>query len=154
MLVAYYKGGENPFGSTHSLDANPFDDPVPPPQVDPSHAARLEEIAQRERDLERRESELTQKADHIRRHGRNNFPPCKFFFHRAYNDLTQQYLDFPLIFHSIPDEIPEASRPLVTRLFQLWLVLAGTLLLNMIACIFILVAGASSGGSDLGSSIG
>jgi hypothetical protein len=153
LFIAYYKGGENPFGSTHSLDANPFDDPAPPPQVDPSHAARLEEIAQRERDLERREQELTQKADHIRRHGRNNFPPCKFIYHLYFN-LTQFSLDFPLIYHSIPDEIPEASRPLITRLFQLWLVLAATLLLNMIACIFILVAGASSGGSDLGSSIG
>ena len=64
---------ENPFASTHSLDTNPFDDPAP----GPTHAARMEELAQRERDLERRETELTQKADHIKRHGRNNFPPCK-----------------------------------------------------------------------------
>ena len=64
---------ENPFASTHSLDTNPFDDPGP----DPAQAARMEELAQRERDLERREAELTQKADHIKRHGRNNFPPCK-----------------------------------------------------------------------------
>ena len=64
---------ENPFSSTHSLDTNPFDDPTP----DPAHVARMEELAQRERDLERRETELAQKADHIKRHGRNNFPPCK-----------------------------------------------------------------------------
>jgi len=126
---------ENPFGSSHSLDANPFDDPTQ--TEDSSYAARLDEINQRERELERREQELTQKADHIRRHGRSNFPPF-----------------FPLIYHSISDEIPEASRPLITRLFQLWLVLIATLIMNMIACIFILVAGSSNGGSDLGSSIG
>ncbi|KAK7693514.1 hypothetical protein QCA50_003082 [Cerrena zonata] len=135
---------ENPFASTHSLDANPFDDPStsyasnnPNAQAQVDHATRLEEISRRERDLERREQELASKSEHIRKHGRNNWP---FFF--------------PLIFHSIPDEIPEASRPLVTRLYQLWLVLAGALLINMVACIFLLISGASGGGSDLGSSIG
>jgi hypothetical protein len=61
---------------------------------------------------------------------------------------------YPLIYHSISEEIPEASRPLVTRLYQLWLVLLATLLINMLACIFVLVAGASDGGKDLGGSIG
>jgi hypothetical protein len=61
---------------------------------------------------------------------------------------------FPLIFHSIADEIPEASRPLITRLYQLWLVLVLTLIINMVACIFILLAGAAEGGRDLGASIG
>ncbi|PPQ72595.1 hypothetical protein CVT26_003698, partial [Gymnopilus dilepis] len=61
---------------------------------------------------------------------------------------------FPLIFHSIPDEIPEAHRPLITRLYQLWLVLLGTLIVNMVACIFILTAGSASGGGDLGASLG
>jgi len=60
---------------------------------------------------------------------------------------------FPLIFHSIKDEIPQASQPLITRLYQLWLVLFGTLIVNMVACIFILTAGAGNGGSDLGSGI-
>lgn len=136
---------ENPFASTHSLDANPFDDPVPLSEhaspglsyPSPQHAARLEELSQRERDLERREAELTQKAEHIRRFGRNNWPPF-----------------YPLIFHSIPDEIPEPQRPLITRLYQLWFVLLGTLVINMIACIFILTSGSTGGASDLGSSIG
>ncbi|KDR81661.1 hypothetical protein GALMADRAFT_239750 [Galerina marginata CBS 339.88] len=126
---------QNPFASSHSLDTNPFDDPAP--QQSASAAARLEEIRRREQDLERRETELNNKAEHIRRHGRNNFPPF-----------------FPLIFHSIKDEIPEASRPLITRLFQLWLVLLGTLIINMVACIFILTAGSDGGGSDLGGSLG
>ncbi|THH26466.1 hypothetical protein EUX98_g7726 [Antrodiella citrinella] len=135
---------ENPFASTHSLDANPFDDPSPlsstskfPPGSTDDHAVRLEELNRRETELARRETELGQKADYIRKHGRNNWP---FFF--------------PLIFHSIQDEIPEASRPLITRLYQLWLVLAATMIMNLIACIFILIAGASGGGSDVGSSIG
>lgn len=63
-------------------------------------------------------------------------------------------LVFPLIYHSIKDEIPEASRPLITRLYQLWLVLFLTLIINMIACIFVLLAGSSDGGKDLGASIG
>ncbi|KAJ3498553.1 hypothetical protein NLJ89_g10204 [Agrocybe chaxingu] len=125
----------NPFASTHSLDTNPFDDP--PQRSSPAADARLEEIRRREQDLARREAELNNKAEHIRRHGRNNFPPF-----------------FPLIFHSIPDEIPEASRPLITRLFQLWLVLGATTVVNLVACIIALISGSSTGGADLGGSIG
>ena len=61
---------------------------------------------------------------------------------------------FPLIFHSIKDEIPDASRPLITRLYQLWLLLFATLIINMVACIFILLAGVEDGARDLGASIG
>lgn len=71
----YTANYSNPFASTHSLDANPFDDP--PPQPSATEAARLEELRRREQDLERRETELTKKAEHIRRHGRNNWPPCE-----------------------------------------------------------------------------
>ncbi|RDX56743.1 scamp-domain-containing protein [Polyporus arcularius HHB13444] len=126
---------ENPFASSHSLDTNPFDDPTN--NQPPADAARLEELRQREADLERRERELAQKSEHIRQHGRNNWPPF-----------------YPIIFHSIQDEIPQASQPLITRLYQLWLVLVGTLIVNMVACICILASGAANGGSDLGSSIG
>lgn len=70
---------QNPFASTHSLDTNPFDDPPQrPAAASPNAAARLEEIRRREADLERRESELNNRADHIRKHGRNNFPPCSY----------------------------------------------------------------------------
>jgi secretory carrier-associated membrane protein len=61
---------------------------------------------------------------------------------------------YPLIYHAISEEIPDASRPLITRLYQLWLVLLGTLIINMVACIFLLIAGSSDGGKDLGASIG
>ncbi|EKM82633.1 hypothetical protein AGABI1DRAFT_34378, partial [Agaricus bisporus var. burnettii JB137-S8] len=97
---------------------------------------RLEDIQRREAELERRETELHQKAEHIRKHGRNNWP---FFY--------------PLIFHSIQDEIPEPSRFLITRLYHLWLVLLLTLILNFVACLFVFFAD-NSQGSDLGASIG
>ena len=64
---------QNPFASSHSLDTNPFDDPSPTLTAEAQH---LEQLQQRERDLERREQDLNAKADHIRRHGRNNWPPC------------------------------------------------------------------------------
>ncbi|KAF8910977.1 scamp-domain-containing protein [Gymnopilus junonius] len=129
---------ENPFASTHSLDTNPFDDPVPQQSAQPATSARLEEIRRREQDLERREAELNNKAEHIRR----------------MEGIISPLAIFPLIFHSIQDEIPETSRPLITRLYQLWLVLLATLIVNMVACIFILISGAESGGGDLGASLG
>lgn len=114
----------------------------------------MEELRQREADLERRERELNQKAEHIRKFGRNNWPPCPSFLLSFVKRLTLPHVVYPLIFHSIKEEIPDVSQPLITRLYQLWLVLAGTLIINMVACIFILTAGQSGGGSDLGSSIG
>jgi secretory carrier-associated membrane protein len=71
-----------------------------------------------------------------------------------FNLLAYSFLVLPLIFHSIQDEIPEASRPLITRLYQLWLILLLTLVINMLACIFILTAGAADGARDVGASIG
>ncbi|KAJ3869974.1 scamp family-domain-containing protein [Lentinula novae-zelandiae] len=124
---------ENPFASSHSLDTNPFEDPA----TSQADAARLESIRQREADLERRQRDLDQREQQLQHHGKNNWP---FFF--------------PLIYHDISVEIPEASRPLINRLYQLWLVLLGTLVLNMIACIFILIAGSSDGGRDVGAAIG
>lgn len=146
---------QNPFASTHSLDTNPFEDPVPLAGRD-AQASRAETLEQRERDLERRERELNQKAEHIRVHGRNNWPPCATHSSlHSYTALSSKpCVVYPLIFHSIAEEIPEASRPLITRLYQLWLVLLLTLIINMVACIFVLLAGSSDGGRDLGASIG
>ena len=97
---------------------------------------RAADLERRERDLEARERALGERAEHIRKHGRNNFPPF-----------------FPLIYHSIPDEIPEPSRPLITRLFQLWLVLAATLIFNLVACIVLVVSGQGDGVRDLSGAI-
>jgi hypothetical protein len=65
---------QDPFTSSHSLDTNPFDDP--PQWSAPSVSASEADLRRREEDLERRETELRNKAEYIRRHGRNNFPPC------------------------------------------------------------------------------
>jgi len=122
---------ENPFASTHTLE-NPFDDPPPP-----SSTARTNDLAAREAELQRREQALKQREEHVQRHGRSNWPPF-----------------YPLIFHSIPDEIPEASRGMVNRLYQLWLVLLPTLVVNCIACLFLLTAGTRDGSRDFGGSLG
>jgi hypothetical protein len=42
---------------------------------------------------------------------------------------------YPLIYHSIPEEIPEASRGLMTRIYYLWLLLVATLAVNLVACV-------------------
>lgn len=71
---------DNPFASNQSLDMNPFDDPT-----SHSHGGatgngmqdRAEELNRRERELAAREAELTKKAEHIRVHGRNNWPFCE-----------------------------------------------------------------------------
>ncbi|CCA77985.1 related to secretory carrier-associated membrane protein 2 [Serendipita indica DSM 11827] len=132
---------ENPFASsTPSVVDNPFDDPTTATsafhQQEPgSAAARQAELDRRERELAAREAQLNQRADHIRKHGRNNFPPF-----------------FPLIFHSIKDEIPETHQETVTRIFQLWLVLEVTLIVNLVAMIFVKIAGGGDSG-DLGGAI-
>ncbi|TFK54770.1 scamp-domain-containing protein [Heliocybe sulcata] len=123
---------ENPFASTHSLEQNPFEDPTETHAQSNQYGTRMQELQQREQELQRREQELNQRAEHIRTHGRNNFPPF-----------------YPLVYHSIQDEIPEASRPLITDLFRLWLLLMATLLVNMIACIFATVTGTGDGVRDL-----
>jgi len=97
---------------------------------------RAADLERREQELATRERALNDRAEHIRKHGRNNFPPF-----------------FPLIYHSIPDEIPEPSRPLITRLFQLWLVLAATLIINLVACIVLVVSGQGDGARDLSGAI-
>lgn len=49
--------------------------------------------------------------------------------------------------------MPEVHRATVTRLYQIWLLLVLTLIINFVACLFILLAGSSDGGKDLGGSI-
>jgi hypothetical protein len=127
---------QNPFSST--LDTNPFEDPKDLRKDDDIQLrARERELNEREQNLQRQQEDLNAKIERFRKVGNKNWPPC-----------------FPLIFHSIADEIPEASRPLITRLYQLWLVLFVTLVVNMVACIFVLLSGSPDGGRDLGGSIG
>lgn len=132
---------ENPFASTATLDNNPFDDPTTAnstfhQQESRSAGLRQADLERREQELAAREAALNERAEHIRKHGRNNFPPF-----------------FPLIFHSIKDEIPESHQQTMTRLFQLWLVLGVTLIVNLVAMIFVVVSGDGDGVRDLSGSI-
>jgi secretory carrier-associated membrane protein len=60
---------------------------------------------------------------------------------------------FPLIYHSIKDEIPENHQETVTRLFQLWLVLGVTLIVNFVAVLLVVLAGEGDGARDLSGAI-
>lgn len=104
-------------------------------------AARMEEIRRREMELEQRERNLGQREDHIRLHGRSNWPPKPFWPFA------------PLIFHDIEQEIPSESRIIVLTLYRLWLAFVLTAILNLVACILLLVSGAEDGAKDLGGSI-
>ena len=109
---------ENPFASTHSLDTNPFDDPIAKSAASSTskvNATRLEELEQRERDLERRETELNQRAEYIRKHGRNNWPPCTSFMssYHAAHMFTAARVPHR---NSLPSHLPFHSRGNSTRL--------------------------------------
>ena len=80
-------------------------------------------------------------------------PPYAFEKKHPRSSLPVFSIVLPLVFHDISEEIPEASRPLITRLYSLWLVLVGTLIVNMVACIFVLTSGGSDGLKDLIASI-
>ena len=101
---------ENPFASTHSLDMNPFDDPVSYSAATSSsnvNSTKLQDLEQRERDLERRESELNQRAEQIRTHGRNNWPPCPYsIFSIAHKLMASDLLSIA----SLPSSISLHSR--------------------------------------------
>ncbi|EPQ25905.1 uncharacterized protein PFL1_06578 [Pseudozyma flocculosa PF-1] len=153
----------DPFSDRNALDANPFADPSvqgalndssriygeddapsiykgadTDAQSNPSRAdaARADELRQRERELERRERELENRAAHIQKHGRNNWPPF-----------------YPLIYHDIDAEIPPDAQPIMSNMYKLWLLLVLTLIINMVACILLLVSGSNDGGKDMISGI-
>lgn len=155
----------NPFDDEQSLDANPFADPTishalqshtaydnssaytletPTPSAKtPGRSTTApggpneEELRRREEELERRERELNEQQEHIKRHGRNNWPPF-----------------YPLIYHSIQDEIPDEHKVMVTNYYRIWLSLLALLLWNFISCLILLISHASGGTADLGASIG
>lgn len=153
----------DPFSDRNALDANPFaDQTVQGALNDPSRmytgadddaastykgtaddmpssraeADRMAELRRREEELARRERDLDSRAAHIQKHGRNNWP---FFY--------------PLIYHDIEAEIPPDSQPIMQGLYKLWLLLVLALIVNMVACIFLLLEGASDGGKDMISGV-
>ncbi|CCF51928.1 hypothetical protein NDA11_005225 [Ustilago hordei] len=128
-----YAGGDDDVASTYKGAQSSTVDETPASQ---SELNRAEELGRREEQLARRERELENRAAHIQRHGRNNWP---FFY--------------PLIYHDIDVEIPPDSQPIMQNLYKLWLLLVATLVVNMVACIFLLIQGASDGGKDMISGI-
>ncbi|KAG9320667.1 hypothetical protein KVV02_004416 [Mortierella alpina] len=107
---------------------------------DPKLAAKAAELRRREEELAARESEIQAaqaEADRVRTQGKNNFP--KFY---------------PLIYMSIPAEIPKAHQSTVKFLYNIWLALLGTLALNFLACMLMLFAGIPNGAADMGVSLG
>lgn len=98
---------QNPFESAHSLDANPFEDPSP------KQNAHLQDLSRRERDLERREQELNQRTEYIRKHGRNNWPPCpsSFLLSRAVLMSSSLPPHLPLHFRRDPRCFPFPHHP-------------------------------------------
>lgn len=55
----------------------------------------------------------------------------------------------PLIYHDIDAEIPPDSREAMQHIYILWLVLVGTLIVNLVACVFLLIQGSSDGIKDM-----
>ena len=70
---------------------------------------------------------------------------CPFFLHRTV---------YPLIYHDIDAEIPPGDlQTAMTHLYWLWLLLFGTLIVNVVACVFLLIQGSSDGIKDLISGV-
>ncbi|SCZ96633.1 BZ3500_MvSof-1268-A1-R1_Chr4-4g07499 [Microbotryum saponariae] len=86
--------------------------------------SRFQDLERREQELRSREAQLTAKAEHIRKHGRNNWPPGPF----------------PLIYHDINEEIPAEHQSTVLTLYRLWMFLILTLTVNLVAAILLLIS--------------
>lgn len=87
------------------------------------------EIARREAELEYRERKLKEREAVIATLSKpRNFPQC-----------------YPLIYHSIKEEIPEAQRPVVRKVFVSWNIEALAYTLNFIAVMFATFTGAGGG---------
>ncbi|CAD6884191.1 unnamed protein product [Tilletia controversa] len=130
-------GPSSPYGRNHDDDDDDDGDAVSKATGNSAQAVnKMEELARRERELEQRERDLNARASHIQRHGRNNWPPF-----------------YPMLYHDIDAEIPPDSRPLVAMVYKLWLLLALSLIINLVATVFLLVGGASDGGKDMISGI-
>lgn len=126
---AMHSGGddlENPF-DTESLRPGSVGGYAPPLDEDedevyptsthgtaPAHAMHDDDLARRERELEERERELDARTEHMRKFGRNNWPPF-----------------YPLIYHDIDSEIPPDSQEVMKHLYYLWLLWSATLVWNL-----------------------
>ncbi|KND03021.1 uncharacterized protein SPPG_02092 [Spizellomyces punctatus DAOM BR117] len=133
----------SPFTLTDDDVGNPFaDTPTSQPYQTPSYipsstttyptstnaenlTAREEELRRREAELNEREATLRREQEQMRQAGFHppNWP--KFY---------------PLFYHDIDVEIPEANRKTVLQIYRLWLATMVLLIWNMISCLMLLVS--------------
>ena len=86
LLILYpidHSSTDNPFASTHSLDENPFEDPVSNSYTgyNQNVNTRAAELDRRQAELDAREAQLRREQENLanaRKNGRNNWPPCMF----------------------------------------------------------------------------
>ncbi|KAI9355953.1 scamp family-domain-containing protein, partial [Zopfochytrium polystomum] len=96
-------------------------------------AAREAELERREQELKAREARLKEREKEVGGYHPPNFPPFK-----------------PLVYHDIQNDIPEAGRWLVKRLFMAWWLSTATYVINFCAAFGLLIAKAESGGGTFG----
>lgn len=61
---------------------------------------------------------------------------------------------YPLFYHDIQAEIPAGDlQTAMTHLYYLWLILVATLVVNVVACIFLLIQGSQDGIKDVISGV-
>ncbi|TPX33868.1 hypothetical protein SmJEL517_g03379 [Synchytrium microbalum] len=112
-------------------------------------STKTDSLAQKEEILRRKEAELAvrertlqQQQEYLRRVGTSAKPPNWPPF-------------YPIVHHDIQEDVPEQHRRIVTKVFYLWLASEGLLILNMFACLGILIAhppGLPGAASDFGVS--
>ncbi|KAI8820630.1 scamp family-domain-containing protein [Fimicolochytrium jonesii] len=133
---------DNPFADSSATQASPYafnsysastSEPAyasaayaqPAQATSASFAAKEEELRRREEDLNAREAALKRDQEAMRAAGFQppNWP--KFY---------------PLFHHDIEGDIPEPSRRLVRNIYRLWFSTIGVLVLNMAACLALLIS--------------
>ncbi|GHJ85359.1 hypothetical protein NliqN6_1761 [Naganishia liquefaciens] len=136
----------NPFGthgnpSTYSLEdqttpnASKYSFGGNPAAASSTYSAREEELRRKDEEMRRREEELNRRErDLDRTEAKANWPPF-----------------FPLIRHQISD-LPDQNQRTMKGLYMQWLALVATLIVNLVACILLLLAGSSDGGKDTAAS--
>ncbi|KAI9190284.1 hypothetical protein H9P43_001717 [Blastocladiella emersonii ATCC 22665] len=110
------------------------------PSVDkPAESAAEAALRYREKDLERREAALAAKESEIRAR------------EQKIEEVTSRQFNWPkfkpILYHSIEKEIPAKGRPVVQRMYYLWMFSVWTYVINCIACLSALITKHSAGGS-------
>jgi len=105
-------------------------------------AGGANDIAAREAALNAREQALRAREEALGMQ-ENNWPPCELAV--AQLPLLKLTSVFPFLRHQLSD-LPQDHQPVMKFLYTQWLALIVTLILNLLGCIFLLIAGSSEGG--------